>query len=167
MEADAAEMKSESESALFFGAIVTGVLALLPYVNVFIFPAYVIGAVVAVRSAARSGRPLDLKEGAKLGFLSTLFGSMVAVLVADLIWVIFDYQLWQHQNAQLMLAIVGHFAGPVTIDTMSSALAAQAVKPFQWPLLIAQIFGNLFLCGLFGTLTGLIAAKVCRPKTIR
>jgi len=73
----------------------------------------------------------------------------------------------ESESALFFGAIVGHFAGPVTIDTMSSAFAAQAVKPFQWPLLIAQIFGNLFLCGLFGTLTGLIAAKVCRPKTIR
>ncbi len=142
----------------------TGVIALLPYVNVFVLPAYVIGAVVAVRSTARAEKPLGLKEGAKLGFLSTLLGSMVVVLIADLIWVLFDYHLWQHQNTQLMLAIARLFAGPVTIDTMSSELAAQAVKPFQWYPLIAQILGNLFLCGLFATLSGLIAAKVWPAK---
>lgn len=167
METDAAEMKSKSEGALILGAIVTFVIALLPYLNVFIFPAYVFGAIAAVRSAARTSRSFLLKDGAKLGFLSTLLGSMVAVLVADLIWVLFDYQLWQHQNARLVLAIAGLFAGPVTLDTMSNALATQAVKPFQWEMLIAQILGNIFLCGFFGTLAGLITAKVCGRETIR
>ena len=92
---------------------------------------------------------------------------MVAVLLVDLIWLFSDYQLWQHQNAQLVLAIARRFAGPVMLDTMTSAFAAQAVKPFQWYALIAQIAGNLILCGIFGTLSGLITAKVCRPKMLR
>jgi hypothetical protein len=89
---------------------------------------------------------------------------MVAVVLADLIWLFFDYQLWQHQNAQLLLAIVGSFAGPVTIDTMRDAFAQQEVKPFQWYLFFFQLLGNAILSGLFGVPAGLLAAKIFRPR---
>ena len=167
MTTDLPETRTDSETALFSGAIVTAAISLLPYLNVFILPAYVIGAVAAVWFATRAGRPLALREGAKLGFLSTLLGVVVAAVIGDFIWVLFDYQLWQAQNAQLVLAIARGFAGPVTLDTMSSAFAAQAVKPFQWYVLLFQVAGIAILCGIFGTLSGLIAAKIRRPKIIR
>jgi hypothetical protein len=39
---------NDSDNALYAGAIATAAIALLPYVNVFILPAYVLGAFVAV-----------------------------------------------------------------------------------------------------------------------
>jgi hypothetical protein len=39
---------------------------------------------------------------------------MTAVVVADLVWVFFDYQLWQHQNQEFMMPIVRRFARPST-----------------------------------------------------
>ena len=41
----AEEQKPDTEAALYAGAIATCVVALMPYVNVLIFPCYVIGAV--------------------------------------------------------------------------------------------------------------------------
>ena len=79
--------------------------------NVFVLPANVIGAAVAVWHAmARRGRSLQFKDGAKLGFFSTFLGSMMAVVVVDLIWVFFDYELWQHQKQEFMMAIFRLFA---------------------------------------------------------
>ncbi|HET7512095.1 MAG TPA: hypothetical protein VFJ88_04970 [Chthoniobacterales bacterium] len=162
---DSGLTKPETENSLYLGAIATAVVGLLPYINVFLLPAYVIGAMVAVwHAATRRRQAVSFKEGAKLGFLSTFFGSMVAVVLADLIWLFFDYQLWQHQNAQLLLAIVGSFAGPVTIDTMRDAFAQQEVKPFQWYLFFFQLLGNAILSGLFGVPAGLLAAKIFRPR---
>lgn len=156
--------KPETESSLYAGAIATGVIALLPYVNVFLFPAYVIGALVAVWYATkRGGQVLQYKDGAKLGFLSTFFGSMVAVVLADLLWMFLDYQLWQRQNSQLMLAIFRSFAGPVTIEAMRDAFAQQELKPFQWYIFLLQLIGNAIFCGIFGTLTGLLGVKIFRP----
>ena len=100
------EQKPDTEAALYAGAIATGVVALLPYVNVLIFPCYVIGPVVAVWFAvSKRAQSLTSKQAAKLGFLSAFFGSMAAVVLADIIWQFFDYQLWQRQNAQFMIAI--------------------------------------------------------------
>ncbi len=66
--------KAETETSLYAGAIATFVIALLPYVNVFILPAYVVGAVVAVwHAAAVRGQSMQFKNRARLGFLSTFF----------------------------------------------------------------------------------------------
>jgi hypothetical protein len=48
----------------------------LPYLNVFILPAYIVGALVAVWHAVRrGGQRLQYKDGAKLGFLSTFWAA--------------------------------------------------------------------------------------------
>ncbi len=157
--------KSETENSLYAGAIACAVVGLLPYVNVFIVPGYIVGAFVAVwHATGRRAQRLPYKDAAKLGFLSTFLGSVAAIVVVDIIWMFFDYQLWQGQNSQLMLAIVGSFAGPVTIDAMRDAFAQQAVKPFQWYVLLFQLLGSAIFCGIFGTLSGLLAVKIFRPR---
>ena len=90
-----------------------------------------VGALVAVWYAtAKGGQVLQFKDGAKLGFLSTFFGSMAAVVLVDLIWAFFDYQMWQRQNGELMLALFGSFASPTTLEVMKSAMAENATKAF-------------------------------------
>ena len=167
MSADEIAPRSKTESSLYAGAIASAVVGLLPYLNVFILPAYIVGALVAVWHAVRrGGQRLQYKDGAKLGFLSTFLGSVAAIIVVDIIWMFFDYQLWQRQNSQLMLAIFRSFAGPVMLDTMRDAFAQQAVKPFQWYVLLFQLLGSAVLCGIFGTLSGLMGVKIF-PRAAR
>ena len=161
-----APVSPEPDNALYAGALATAVVGLLPYVNVFIVPAYVVGALVAVRYATMArGRSLLFKDAAQLGFLSTFLGTLCAAVLVDLIWLFFDYQLWQRQNSDLMLAIFRSFAGPVTIDAMRDAFAQQAVKPFQWYIFIVQVIVNAIFCGIFGTLGGIIAVKIFHPRS--
>ena len=154
------EQKSDTEAALYAGAIATGVVALLPYVNVLIFPCYVIGPIVAVWFAvSKRAQSLTSKEAAKLGFLSAFFGSMAAVVIADIIWQFFDYQLWQRQNAQLMIAIFRSFASQSTVDAVSTAMEQNVGKPFAWYMIIVQAIINAIMAGIFGTVAGLLAGK--------
>jgi hypothetical protein len=157
---------SDADNALYVGAVAAAVVALFPYVNVFIIPAYVVGALVAVRYATRArGRSLVFKEAAKLGFLSPFLGTLCAVLLADLVWLFFDYQLWNKQNSDLIMAIAGSFAGPVTLDEMRNQFAQNAEKPFQWYMFLLQLVGNAILSGIFGTLSGLLGVKIFRPRS--
>ncbi len=160
--------KPDTEASVYAGAIATGLVGLLPYVNIFVLPAYVVGAMVAVWHAVRHrDQVLQFKDGAKLGFLSTFLGSMVAVVLVDLIWVFTDYQLWQRQNGQLLLALFRSFASPATIEAVSASLAENQAKLFRWYMLLLQMLGNAFFCGIFGTLFGLLGVKIFRPRTIR
>ena len=80
---------------------------------------------------------------------------------------LFDYQLWQRQNAQLLLAILGSFLSPVALDAARDGMAQQAAKPFQWYLFLIQLVGSAIFCGIFGTLFGLLGVKVFRPRDLR
>lgn len=160
--------KPDIEPSIYAGAIATVAIALLPYVNIFVLPAYVVGATVAVWHAVfRRGQMLQFKDGARLGFLSTLFGSIAAVVVIDLIWVFFDYQLWQSQNQEFLLGIFRSFARPSTIEAMRDAFAQNEAKIFRWYILLLQAVVNIVFCGIFGTLSGLLAVKIFRPPPVR
>jgi ABC-type anion transport system duplicated permease subunit len=149
--------KPDTETSLYIGAATTAIVCLLPYVNVFILPAYIIGALVAIWHAVSiRGQRLQFKDGAKLGFLSTFFGVLVALAIGDLIWLFLDYQLWQRQNARLLLAILASFLSP-----------EQAAKPFQWYVFLWQLVGSAIFCGILGTLFGLLGVKIFRPREFR
>lgn len=157
--------KPDVEQAMYVGAIATFVLSVLPYITVCVFPSFVIGAVVAVWYAiSKLGQTLTPKDGAKLGFLSTALGTAVAAVFGDLIWQIFDYQLWGKQNGDFMLAIFRSFASDQTMDAMKDSMAEQAAKSFAWYVIIIQVIGIAVMSGIFGALSGLIAASVMRKK---
>lgn len=163
------EQKPDTEAALYAGAIATCVVALLPYINVLLFPCYVIGAAVAVWFAASKGaQALSGKQSAKLGFLAAFLGSMAAVIIVDIIWQFFDYQLWQRQNGEFMLAIFRSFASQTTVDALSTAMEQNAGKPFAWYMIIAQIIVNAIMSGIFGTVAGLITNKAMakQPRAV-
>ncbi|MDQ6809469.1 MAG: hypothetical protein M3Z64_08630 [Verrucomicrobiota bacterium] len=162
------ENKPDTETALYVGAAATFVVALLPYVNVLLLPSYVVGALVAVWFAMSVRRqPLNLKQGAKLGFLAALLGSIAAAVVFDIIWQFFDYQLWQHQNAQLMLAIFRSFASDRTMDAMTVAMAQNEGKVFQWYIVLVQVIAGAIFAGIFGSLAGMLGVVIFRKKMPR
>jgi hypothetical protein len=163
----ASAAKPDTEGSIYVGAIATAAIALLPYVNILVLPAYVVGATVAVwHAVSRHGQRLQFKDGASLGFLSTLVGSIAAVVMIDLIWVFFDYQLWQSQNQEFLLGIFRSFARPSTVEAMRDAFAQNEAKIFRWYILLLQAVGNVVVCGIFGTLSGLLAVKIFRPSAV-
>ena len=63
-----------------------------------------------------------------------------------------------------MMAIVRRFARPSTADAMNEAFVQSNARIFRWYMLLLQLAGNAFLCGIFGTLTGLRAIKIFSGK---
>ncbi len=155
--------KPELEPSIYAGAIATFVVSLLPYINDFILPAYIAGGFVATWHALRKRHQiLTYKNSAKLGFLSTFFGALAAAVVFDIIWQFFDFQLWQKQNGDLMIAIFRTFASPATVDAMSAGMAQNAGKPFAWYFIILQLAGGAIFAGTFGSLFGMLGEKIFR-----
>jgi hypothetical protein len=159
------ETKPELESAIYAGAIAAGIVTLLPYVNVFIITAYVVGALVAVWFATKKrAQQLRMKDAAKLGFLSTFFGIVAASVVVDIIWQFFEYQLWQKQNTALLLAICRSFFSDSTVDTMSLAMAQNAEKPFAWYVFLFQLIGAALFSALFAMPAGLLGRRLFQSR---
>lgn len=159
------ETKPDLEGAIFAGAIAAAVVSLLPYVNIFLITAYVVGALVAVWFAVKKQQQtLSYKDGAKLGFWSVFFGVTAAAAIFDLVWQVSGYQLWQKQNAAMMLAMFRSFASASTIDTMSVMMAQNAEKPFAWYIFLAQVIGGAIFAALFAMPSGLLGVKIFHRK---
>lgn len=157
--------KPDLESSIYVGAAATAFVYLLPYVNDFIFVAHLAGALAAVWYAIKKrGQVLSPGSAAKLGFLSTFLGGVAAAIIIDIIWQFFDFQLWQKQNGDLMVAMLSTFMSPANIELMSAKMAEQAGKPFAWYVIVWQVVGGLIFSGIFGSLFGLLGGKIFRPR---
>lgn len=160
------ESKPDLEKAMFAGAFAAGIVSLLPYVNIFLVTAYVTGALVAVWYAVRKQQQnLSYKDGAKLGFWSVFFGVVAAAAIFDIIWQVSGYQLWQKQNAAMMLAIFRAFASASTVDTISVAMSQNAEKPFAWYMFVLQVVFGAIFAALFAMPSGLLGVKLFQRRS--
>jgi hypothetical protein len=140
--------KPEFKPAVYFGATVTAVIALLPHLNDFFLTAYVVGAFAAVWFAMRRHyQLLSFTDGAQLGFLSGFYGLLAASALYDFIWQFFDYKLWKIQNADRWLSI---FAGMVH----------DALSPSAWLMITFQIIACAIFAGAFGAPAGILGVKI-------
>ncbi|HEY2101684.1 MAG TPA: hypothetical protein VGH08_00380 [Chthoniobacterales bacterium] len=168
MNEDVAVTEPELEPAIYFGAIVAGALSLLPYISLLFFIVYIVGALAAVWFAInKRGQFLTYKDGAKLGFLSVFYGVMGAVIVVDIIWQFFDYQLWQKQNSDFLLSILNLFASPSTLDAMKVGMAQNASKPFAWYVIIVQVIAGAICAAIFAAPSGLLGVKLFQGRAAR
>jgi hypothetical protein len=147
------------------GAVAAAVCSLLPYVSLFVLPSYFLGSLVGVRYFVSSRREsVPLKEGAKLGFYATLLGNGVAIIIFDVVWQAFDYQIGGRQNADLTVALLRSVLSPGTVGLVSDSLEQSLNQPFAWHMALFQIIGALIFAGAFGSLSGLLSAKLIRVR---
>lgn len=162
--------KPNLEPGIYAAAVAAFCVTLLPYANVFIITAYVTGALVGVWYLTRKrGQTIGYKDGAKVGFLGVGAGVLAASIVVDLIWQFAEYQLWQKQNATLMVAVCRSFMSPSTVDTMTIAMEQNAEKPFVWYIFLFQLIGTAIFSSLFAAPAGMLGVKLFggrRPNSI-
>jgi len=144
------QARSATEPAVRFGAAVTAVIALLPYISDFFITAYLFGALAAAWFAVRKERKnISLTDGARLGFLSGFYGLLAASAIYDLIWEILNYQLWRVQNLGRIIEI-------------STEAIRNAFSPSIWFLITVQIIVATICAGAFGAPSGILGAKIFR-----
>ncbi|MEP7015292.1 MAG: hypothetical protein ABI925_07620 [Verrucomicrobiota bacterium] len=144
--------KAKHKSAVYVGAGVTAVVALLPRISDFFVVAFVLGAFAAVWFAIRRAKELlSVSDAAQLGFLSGFYGLLAASAIYDVVWKFFHYELWQIKNADRLLSI---FAGMVH----------DAFSPSAWLLLTVQIIICAILAGSVGAPSGILAVKLFQRR---
>src|SRR5262245_16929827 len=146
------EARRATEPAVRIGAAVTATIALLPDVRDFFITAYLFGALTAAWFAVRKQREdISVTDGARLGFLSGFYGLLAASAIYDLIWEIFDYQLWRVQNLDRIIEI-------------SAEALRNAFSPSIWFLIAIQIIVAAICAGAFGAPSGILGAKIFRHR---
>ena len=144
--------KRDLRHSVCFGAAITAVIALLPYVRDFFITAYVAGAFAAVWFAIRTQcRILAFRDGAGLGFRSGFYGLLAASTIYDVIWQFLHYQLWQIQNADRMVTMLG-------------GMVHDVFSPLAWIVITFQIIISAIFAGAIGAPAGILAVKIFRRR---
>lgn len=101
--------------------------------------------------------------GAKLGMLTVLVGCLLAILVTDFIWLLFDYELGADTAKQMALWIVDSIGG-AQVETVKRQMekqfierAATGITPW---IVIGQLLSSAITAALFGSLGGALGVAL-------
>ena len=140
--------KVSLKPGIYVGAAVATVLLLLPYVNVVFVPAYILGPLAGVWFELRRREPrLDFKQGALLGFYSTFYGTLAAIVFTQVAVRILHEQLWRLENIYRLPPLLASKG----LDTDT---------PHGWYMLMLQITIIAILAGAIGVPSGMLGVKV-------
>ena len=91
--------KVDLKPGIYVGAAISALLLLLPYVNVVFLPAYILGPLAGIWFELRRRKQrLDFKQGTLLGFYSTFYGTIAAIVFSQVAMRIVHEQLWRFEN---------------------------------------------------------------------
>ena len=141
-------MKASAVTPVRVGTGITAAIGLLPLLKDFFVAACFIGALAAVWFAVRKRQQaVSFSEGARLGFLSAFFGLLLASTIYQLVWELFDYQLWQIHNLDRWMSLLG-------------GMIRDALSPSTWVLITLQIVIAAICSGAIGAPAGILGAKI-------
>lgn len=145
--------KVDLKPGIYVGAAVSALLLLLPYVNVVFVPAYILGPLAGVWfELRRRERRLDFKLGALLGFYSTFYGTIAAVVFSQIAVRIVHEQLWRFENIY-------------RLPPLLASKGLDSDSPSGWYLLMIEIAVIAIFSGAIGVPSGMLGVKLFQRST--
>jgi hypothetical protein len=138
---------------IYFGAGISALLLLLPYLGTLFVPAFILGPIAGVWFEIWRNRcRLNVTQGALIGFQSAFYGAIAAIAADQIASRIFHEQLWRLDKLyQLPPLIAG---SGLNSDT-----------PAGWYLLMFQVVLLAIFAGAIGAPSGILAVKFFQRST--
>ena len=165
-------MKSEDEKhdeavkAEIRGATVILILGLVPYTAITLVLPTIAGAIFSVwyyRSKLRN--TLRNNQGAKLGFYTAMSGNFVSLVMYNVVWVCFNYQIGAEQANNILINIGEWVGGTRLRDAVEQSILSQAQSSLTISTLICQLVFAAIMSGIFGAGTGALCEFFSQEKT--
>ena len=140
--------KVDLKPGIYVGAAVSALLLLLPYVNVVFLPACILGPLTGVWfELRRRERRLELKHGALVGFYSTFYGTLAAIVFTQVAARIVHEQLWRFENIY-------------RLPPLLASKGLDSDTPHGWYLLMLEIAVIAIVSGAIGLPSGMLGVKL-------
>lgn len=140
--------KVDLKPGIYVGAAVSALLLLLPYVNMVFVPAYILGPLAGVWfELRRPERRLNFTQGALLGFYSTFYGTLAAVVFSQIAVRVVHEQLWRFENIY-------------RLPPLLASKGLDADTPNGWYLLMLEITVVAIFAGAIGAPSGMLGVKL-------
>ncbi len=156
--------KPDSFNAILWGAAVTAIISLLPYIsliNTLCCLGIMIGGAVTIFQYTNEYQ-LTMRggEGFKLGALAGLLGGMVYFVIFTALQVLFNYQLNAEETMNLMMALIG--SDPQVREQMEEAFRKQKLEGVTMSTILIGFISTLIVYPIAGGIGGAIGAAVFR-----
>jgi hypothetical protein len=151
-------------NALLWGAAVTAVISLLPYIsliNTFCCLGIMIGGAVTIFQYSNQYQ-LTIRggEGFKLGALAGLLGGMGYFIIFTALQVLFNYQLNAEETMNLMMALFG--SDPQAREQIEESFRKQKLEGVTISNILIGLISTLIIYPIAGGIGGAIGAAVFR-----
>jgi hypothetical protein len=144
--------RHEHKPGIYFGAAISAMCLLIPFIGQLVVPAYLLGPLAATWLELRGrGALLDFKDGALLGFYSTFYGALGALAVSRIASEFFREQLWRWQNIY-------------RLPPLLASKGFDANSASGWYVLLAEIAVIAIIAGILGTPAGLLGVRLFRAR---
>ena len=146
---------TDLKPGIYVGAGVSALFLLLPYVMLtFVFlPAYVLGPLAGVWFELRHGeRRLDFTQWAQLGFYSTFYGTVAAIVLTLVVTRFSHEQVWRLEN-------IYRPARPLANKGLNSD------TPSDWYVWIVGTVTIVIFAGAVGAFSGKLGLKLLQRSS--
>lgn len=144
-------------NALAFGAAVSFVSSIIPYVALTIIAPTVLGAATAVWwRICRQKRSISLGQAALLGVGAGILGDICYTAIYDLLWIYFDYRHGAREEEAATLAFAEWLGGSGAREAAEAELIKSRAQEFSVGQLLLQSFMIIFVNGIFASTSGVI-----------
>ncbi len=142
------EPRDSLRLGIHVGAAVTALLLISPYVQAVVAPAYILGPIVGTWILIwHRGQSLDYSDGARVGFLSSFYGSVAAIALHHLARRAEELEIWSIENLYLL--------PPLLAD-----LGLEGESVGDWYLWMAQLVILTIVAGALGAPSGVLGVKL-------
>lgn len=155
-------------NAVLFGAAITCLANLVPYIAVTVLAPPVAGGIAAVWWRTRRQKlSIPIGKAALLALGAAILGGLAWVLIYDAMWLYFDYRHGDRETAAVALAFAEWIGGAdarqaAEIEMIKSQQQGLTVMDF-----LLQVLGVLFVSGLFAPAAGAFSAFLMRSRERR
>lgn len=147
-----------TDRAFMWSAGVTMALSLIPYTSVTLFLPPVVGAWIYMRSLPYPRERSLTKKAIGSAILATFSGTVLAALIFDMVWTIFDYQIGKDFNDFIALKVCEMIGGDKGRQLIEAQLQASANAGVTLGMIIGQVIGSAILCSVLGGATAAACA---------
>lgn len=160
------EEKPDAFNALVFGATVSFVSSIIPYVALTIIGPPILGAAAAVWwRICRQKLSISVGRAAALGLGAGILGDFCYTAIYDLLWIYFDYRHGAREEEAATLAFAEWLGGSGAREAAEAELIKSGAQQFSVGQLLLQIVMVIVVNGIFASTSGVITAYWNKRRT--
>lgn len=139
-------------------------VSLIPFASLTCCLPSILGGLLATfLYSSKLDGPMEMSKGITIGLLTCLLGGIAAVVIIDLIWMTFDYQIGADSMSGMMMQL-GELLGEEAAEQMSEAMEMAAEQALNPATIAMQLASAAFISAVGGLISGSLGVALFKGR---